>query len=250
MNPWILATLHIVTTAAFAKHEMYPEALDLTYSTNWIDVVSFDLTKGDDCPEQWSKTTLTSGVAMCGDPTGKSGCARAIFNVGGRVYNKTAGMVRGYQKGTTDGFQASQEDGLGINEAYVDGVSITIGYPRRKHVWTYAAGLTSNGDKPKANCPCSVTRGPDPPTFVGEHYYCQSGSEGMPNSGTYYMLPLWTRLGCTDNCCANAGSPWFYRQFPAPQHEDIEVSICRNQALSDEGVFIDKLRISIYVAPE
>ena len=241
----ILAILYIVATVAFGKHEI--ETLNLA-SSNWITVVNFDLTNGDDCPQQWSKIVL-NGRSMCGAPTGDAGCATAIFSMNGQKYNQTAGMVRGYQKGTTDGFRASNDDGFGINEAYVDGVTIMIGYPR-KHVWTYAAGYSSNVNHPSSNCPCSVTPGPDPPSFVGENYYCQSGSEGAADHSKYYMLPLWVGEGCTDNCCANVGMPYFYRQFPAPQHEDIEVGICTNQPLSDEGVFIDKLFISAHLIPE
>ena len=116
-------------------------------------------------------------------------------------------------------------------------------------MWTYAAGYSSNGDYPTSNCPCSATPGPDPPSFVGEDYYCQSGNEGTAEAvdGKYYMLPLWGGDGCTDNCCANVGLPHFHRDFPAPQHEDIEVGICRNEPLSNEGVFIQKLIIYAYL---
>ena len=244
MKWWILAIHYIVATVAFAKHEVYPETLDLD-SPGWMTVVSFDLTHEDDCPKYWSEIKI-NGVRMCGSHTGDTGCAIANYRMDGLKYNQTVGMVRGYQKGTTDGFQASHDDGLGINEAYVDGVSITIGKPR-KHVWTYAVGYSSNADAAVSNCPCSVTPGPNPPSFVGEDYYCQSGNEGTADKDKYYMLPLWGGDGCTDNCCANAGSPYFHRDFPAPQDGDIEVRICQNSPRSDEGVFIDKLHITAYL---
>ena len=243
MKWWIILAAHyIVATAAyikFPKHEIYSD-------TNWVTLVDFDTTIGNDCPYHWQKIVVNNR-SMCQTLIPEAGCSSTILEVNGKNYSKAVGMVRGYQKGTTDGFRASHDDGFGINGAYVDGVSITIGYPR-KHVWTYAAGLSAEGNQPKGNCPCSVIPGPDPPSFVEDDYYCQSGSQLFPDHDTYNMLPLWIGHGCTndrDNCCANAGLPWFYREFPAPQHENIEVRICCNQDYSDEAVLVDKLCISI-----
>ena len=252
MKWWILATYYIVSTAAhveYAEHEVYNDTIGLPESTNWITVANFDLTEGDDCPSPLNKTILSNGMSMCQTSVPELGCLAVKFSVGGKKYNKTSGSIRGYQKGTTDGFRASHDDNWGINEAYVDGVSITIGDNRRKHVWTYAAGFSAEENKPTSNCPCSVTRGPDPPTFVGGNYYCQSGSRLIPDQDTYYMSPLWQGNGCTnkrDNCCGNIGAPMFLREFPTPQNEDIEVRICCNQPLSDEAVLIDQLLLRIH----
>ena len=247
MKWWILATYFVATVAyaEFAEHEMYSDP-------NWVTVADLDMSKGDDCPLHWNKVAQYS-TSMCRAViTGDAKCLGVTFKVNGIKYNKTLGMIRGYQKGTTDGFRASHDDNAGINEAYVDGVSITIGDPR-KHVWTYAAGLSAEENRPKGNCPCSPTRGPNPPAFVGENYYCQSGSRSSPDHDTYYMLPLWMGSGCTndrDNCCANTGAPWFYREFPTPQDEDIEVRICYSHRLADEAVLVEKIHISIYNVQE
>ena len=164
----------------------------------------------------------------------------------GISYNMTAGYVRGYQKGTTNGFQGSQYNG--INGPYVDGVSITLGYPR-KHVWTYAIGYSEDEYAPNNNCPCAVTPGPDPPSFVGEHYYCQSGSPSYSSSNSYYTnATLWQGTGCTnsrDNCCAIVELPFFYREFVIRQHESIEVRICSSNDYSQQAVLIDKVQLYI-----
>ena len=39
---------------------------------------------------------------------------------------------------------------------YVAGLSVTLGNPR-KHVWTYATGLSDDGDYPNNECPCAAT---------------------------------------------------------------------------------------------
>ena len=52
-----------------------------------------------------------------------------------------------------------------LDGVYVDGISITSGNPR-KHVWTYAATASNNGNHPQYNCPCAKHPGPDPPTLL------------------------------------------------------------------------------------
>ena len=159
-------------------------------------------------------------------------------------------MVRGYQQGTTDGFNSCRYQHTGINGAYVDGVSITLaGFPR-KHVWTYASELSSDGSFPGNNCPCAAVPGPSPPSFVGENYYCDSDNnhEYFEYDVSYTKSPLWDGAGCAninDNCCANVDAPWFYREFTTLQEENLEVRICTDQALSNEGVLIDQLALYI-----
>ena len=249
---WIVITCYIISVAVaadvdYAKNNQESESLDDIFQP----VAFFDLTQTGvlaKCPLPWFYDTI-SGKKMCRAPSDGSGCSSVIFPTYGREYFMIRGWIRGYQKGTPDGFRAYKEDGLGINEAYVDGVSITVGYPRR-HVWTYAAGVSAEGNYPKSNCPCAVTRGPDSPPFVGENYYCQSGNQWSPDHATYYYnQSLWQVTGCTNtknNCCANVGLPWFFRRFPYPEYDDIEVRICYNQAFSDEAILIDQLKLEIF----
>ena len=125
-------------------------AARLNYTSNWINIVNFVALRGDECPGQWEKIPLF-GRSMCYS-TNSHRCSSYIYNNQGIHFNEIIGMVVGYQKGFTTAFSTWHSQG--INDAYVDGVSITIGSPR-KHVWTYAAGLTKEGDYPDSNCPCS-----------------------------------------------------------------------------------------------
>ena len=52
-------------------------------------------------------------------------------------YNAVCGKIKGYQKGTPLTFDETAT--YSLNNYYVEGISITLGYPR-KHVWTYAVG--------------------------------------------------------------------------------------------------------------
>jgi len=137
-----------------------------------------------------------------------------------------------------------------INEAYVDGVSITIGFPR-KHVWTYAAGLSDDFDNSTSNCPCAAFPGPPPPSFVGEHFYCESGNLGTVNyehDVCYTADPLWDGISCfasKNNCCTNVDLPWFQREFVLQQYGDIEVRICYDQNFSDEAVLVDQVQLFV-----
>ena len=158
---------------------------------DWIKIAGFDLTKGNSCPSPWKKVTINK-TDMCRSPSGSLGCSSVIFPVNGRKYRKIRDMVREYQKGSTDAFNPYQYQRLGINTAYVDGVSITLASSPRKHVWTYASGLSSDSHYTYFNCPCSAVPGPNPPSFVGEHYYCESGNQGSYSYDTYHTKkPLW-----------------------------------------------------------
>ena len=221
----------------------------------WMRIADINTKRGDTCPSGWKryKSYCIGGSA--------AGCYSAHFLTNSTSYTKVCGKAVGYQKGTMDCFYPSAyphgkvhnytpiTSSRSLDGVYVDGISITTGNPR-KHVWTYAVGLSDDYNYPLFNCPCAKTPGPDPPTYVGNHYYCESG-----NTGTYYGKhgiiysndPLWDGTGCLseNSCCYNAGMPWFFRQFPTTTTGDIEVRICRDQAFADEGVAVEQLQLYV-----
>ena len=69
---------------------------------------------------------------------------------------------------------------LSINAACLDGVSITVGNPR-KHVWSYAAGFSKLHNINDINCPCAKY-----PVYVGDNYYCESGSNGFNSVNAFH----------------------------------------------------------------
>ena len=218
---------------------------DMEFGKGWLKVADFDMTRGDKCPKEW-RQFLVNGIGVCRSPSDNAGCYSTIFTVNNTKYQKIRGFVRGYQKGDTDNFNP-HEGVKSINEAYVDGVSITLG-KIRKHVWTYVAGISDSNGHSTSNCPCSKTPGPAPPAFVGEHYYCESGDNGQPSNGYYTDDPLWDGAGCVhakNTCCNIVGLPWFLREFPTMQHEDIEVRICTNEVFNNEAVLVDQLQLYV-----
>ena len=154
--------------------------------------------------------------------------------------------VRGYQYESTDAF-GHHTGPKNINSAYTDGVPITYGSPH-KHVWTYAAGLQEEANHKGDACPCGKVPGYLPPSFIGNDYYCESANQGPWEAQWYLQDPLWDGHGCPsdNNCCANAGLPWFCKTLPTKVTDDIEVRLCRNQGGDDEDIGVELLEILVH----
>ena len=207
----------------------------------WMQVVDVDMNRDDSCPGTWRKITNPKKLCL---GLSTSGCATANFHVKGVSYDNICGQAKAYQKGSTDAFETKIQS---IDGTYVDGISITLGSPR-KHVWTYAAGLTDDSNHKDYNCPCATIPGPNPPAFVGNDYYCESGNVGAFDGGTYYLSdPLWDGSGCGsgNGCCAQIGMPWFYRKLKITTGEDFEARICKNNPESNEDIAVEKLELFV-----
>ena len=222
----------------------------------WLRIAQLNTTNGDTCPGEWindiNYNSLCTGTG--------AGCYSANFSVP-YSYNKICGQVRGFQKGTTDGFypyffsQGSTPSGLytpitysaTVNGVYVDGVSITLGNPR-KHVWTYAVGLTDDGNTGSGyyNCPCARVASPRPPVFVGNNYYCESGNIGLHVASELYSDDaLWDGEQCLpgNSCCDRAGQPWFFQQLTISEKQHLEVRICQDEPIVFDAVTVEKLQL-------
>ena len=140
----------------------------------WMRVVKFNADGEDNCPSGWRK--ITTPTRACRPPNDNAGCFSAHFYTHNIPYSRVCGMVIGYQKGSPNAFYPGMGD-VSINHHYLDGISITYGTANaRKHLWSYAAGLSERFIYPHLNCPCSAGRGVLPPPFVRDHYYCESGT--------------------------------------------------------------------------
>ena len=209
----------------------------------WRRIASINISAGDNCPTGWVKKSY-NGVSFCRAPSDTSGCYPTFFSTNGVSYQHVCGRARGYQKGSPDAFQYNRRS---IDTYYVDGLSITHGSPRQ-HIWTYAAGVTDNGKWPCCNCPCAAIPGSGPPPFVGNDYYCESGTGSIYSSSAYYLSdPLWDGAGCSTNntCCSNTNQPWFYHQLSRITKDDIEVRICRDISFYSDGILVDILELYI-----
>ena len=213
----------------------------------WTRVAQFDTSKGDSCPPEWRLITTPGNnpktVCRSGDT---NGCYSTIFTTYNISFYKICGQVRGYQKGNTNAFRSSVES---IDDHYVDGMSIKLGYPR-KHVWTYAIGRSDSGSGVgNYYCPCADRTGRNPPSFVSDQYYCESGATDNVTQNAYYTTdPVWDGLDCSIsvNCCAHPDMPWFLQQFATAQQTFIEVRICHDQDFSNEGILVESIWSCLY----
>ena len=208
----------------------------------WMQVVDVDMSRDVHCPGTWQQGS-DSGISLCYGYA--AGCSSAYFYAKGYRYENICGQAKAYQKGSPDAFGSRL---LSLDSAYVDGISITIGSPRR-HVWTYAAGLSDNETSYSCcNCPCAAHPGPPPPSFVRNDYYCESGNVGLFDFNTLYLHDsLWDGSNCTthNGCCDQIGLPWFHRRLLMHVTEDFEVRICKSHDYNEEDIAIEKLDIFV-----
>uniref|UniRef100_A0A1X7UTI6 Fibrinogen C-terminal domain-containing protein n=1 Tax=Amphimedon queenslandica TaxID=400682 RepID=A0A1X7UTI6_AMPQE len=188
------------------------------------------------CPSGF-RLYQSGSYRACGRPVTSSGsCVSVKFPSHGISYSQICGRVTGYQYTSPSAFSIGSNN---LNLYYVDGVSITRGSPRQ-HVWTLANGVTDTyNNHPYWICPCSTGSSQTVPSFVGNHYFCESGNHAAYwSSALYTSDPLWDGQGCVAleaTCCAVPGMPWFHRDYGNTTTTDyIELRVCGDQSTADE----------------
>ena len=197
------------------------------------------------CPSVWQE--ITTPHRVCGRRSSNDLCQGLNYTVGSEHYNQVCGRIIGYQLGIPNAFNINT--GQSIDTVYVNGISVTRGFPRQ-HIWTFAAGVDEQTGVHK--CPCIIgnTAARRPLSFVGQNYFCESGitqySSGIdvfwPNGD-----PLWDGQGCgpTSTCCTFNSPPWFSVQLSPPTTDNIEVRICDNVGIqiSDSPIQLMELYV-------
>ena len=202
----------------------------------WTRLAYLDMSDAtQNCPSGF-RLYQSGGVRACGRPvTSSASCVSVQFPSIGIGYSQICGRVTGYQYASTDAVSGPSD----LNSYYVDGVSITRGSPRQ-HVWTLANGLTVSYNKyPHMICPCSTGSTQTVPSFVGNHYFCESGNNASSWSQILYTSdPLWDGQGCgsiESSCCNVTGIPWFHRDYDSTTTTDyIELRVCGDEGTSNE----------------
>ena len=168
----------------------------------------------------------------------------------GVEYSHVCGQVIGYLAQTPDAFgqYSTYPRGTTIDSIYVDGVSLTHGQSPRHHIWTFVGVTDEFSDI--HGCPCTLPDNPYPgtiPSFVGQDYFCDTGTRERWQFIFYPNDPLWDGQGCggTSICCEFNNLPWFCKQLPQPTTDDIELRICADQQTWDEDTPIEQVEIYI-----
>ena len=203
----------------------------------------------------WSSTQCPSGLGQrtdsnirtCARNSNTSGCSSVTLFTNNIHYSRVCGKIKAYQFGSTDAFGTGTNN---IDTHYVDGVSLTHGRPRQ-HIWTFAAAQDETTTNPRYNCPCTnintANSATPPPAFVGNDYFCDTGSSGIHTQIFYSDNPLWDGAGCgpLNTCCSFNNPPWFYKQLPQPTTDNIEMRVCRSDSVRHEDISVEVLDIYI-----
>ena len=221
-------------------------AMNLTRCGNttggWTRVARIDMTSPEGtCPSPLE--TITSPRSC--SHSGGAGCSSVYFSTFGVPFTQVCGQAIGYQYYSPGAFRVYQ--GNSIDDPYVDGLSITYDTTPRRHLWTYAAGYLESGTSGSvaADCPCAAANGEQPPSFVGNHYYCEA-AKGQQRWHT--DDPLWDGDGCPsgNTCCDPPNLPWFNRIIDPPSTADIELRVCRDEATTNEDVAVELFELYVY----
>ena len=212
----------------------------------WIRVAELDMTNNStQCPSGLRQRN-DSNIRTCTSNSNSEACSSVTLYTSNIHYSRVCGKIKAYQFGSTDAFDYNPDD---IDSNYVDGVSLTHGSPR-KHIWTFAAARDETSNR-YSNCPCTNINTANsttlPPSFVGNDYFCDTGSSNVVSYVFYSDDPLWDGAGCgsLNRCCSFNNPPWFYKQLPQPTTDDIEMRVCRNEAESNEDIAIEMFDIYI-----
>ena len=223
-----------ITQKSFHKQIGHMNVYECGGTGGWRRVVYLDMTDPNaNCPSGWQLSDSSHSIRACERVRNnhRHSCDSAFFPVDGRAYSHVCGRIRSYQYDVTTAFQIDHEDNsrvVTIDEAYVSGVSLTHGSPRQ-HIWTFAAGVAESRYSSHRACPCDATVNITIPSFVGEHYFCESGTNSGTANGYHPDDPLWDGKNCTSTstCCLFNNPPYFTKQLPNPTTDDLEIRQCQ-----------------------
>ena len=218
-------------------------------------VANLDMTDpNQNCPAGFRLVNRTSAPLRTCGRSGPLGCVSITFLTYGVEYSHVCGRVIGYQDGSPDAFgqYTNHPGGTEIDSVYVDGVSLTYGQTPRQHIWTFAGAVeeSTRDSALQYICPCTrpgISYTGTIPSFVGQDYFCDTGSREAVGPIFYHNDPLWDGQGCGGNstCCEFNNPPWFCKQLPQPTTDDIELRICGDEITSSEDTPIEQVEIYI-----
>ena len=217
----------------------------------WMPVTKINMTNSSDtCPA--GLKLLTTPKRLCAMNIDGGGCSSATFNLHGVRYTHVCGKIIGYQQGSPDAFWPYRNNRrLTIDDQYVDGISLTHGNNPRKHIWTFVGAvhevITSGTHD---ICPCTNIHNPDSipiPSYVGNDYFCDTGSESRVQNKFYPNDPLWDGQGCgrLNTCCSFNNPPWFMKELPSSTSDNIEMRLCANEARSNEDINFESVELHV-----
>ena len=213
------------------------EGKDCGGTGGWMRVAAIDMTNpNENCPPGLDEG-MYGDKKLCGNRG--IGCKSTFFSTYGIPYMEVCGFVAGYQYKTPDAFRGT---GASIEGTYLDGISITYDKSPRKHIWSYAAGVSADSVS-ALTCPCNTGGLNTVPTFADNDWYCESGNPSKDVVFNFFGNDvLWDGKMCTGiepPCCKNPNLPYFYRNLHDIAVSPIELRVCHDQGFGDEDVPIE-----------
>ena len=176
----------------------------------WMRVGYFDRISQGKCLNDNFEIKKFETYDMCKAKGTEAYCASIKLETHSMTYTEICGTAKGYQAHFVVPFNSKAD----INFPYLSGVSITravTGPEKRRHVFSMAAGETEK-DITGTTCPCTKkTTENTPPDFVGDDYYCESGSPNLPLVKLLIDDPLWDGKNFRHDevKCKKSLMPWF-----------------------------------------
>ena len=134
-------------------------------STGWRRAAFLNMSDPtQQCPSVWQE--ITTPHRVCGRRSTSASCEGLNYTTGSEQYDQVCGRIIGYQISNPDTFIGGSIDGY-----YLDGISITHGFPRQ-HIWSFVGGVDEGNNHPGSVCPCVTgsTSGTRIPSFVDQNY--------------------------------------------------------------------------------
>ena len=217
----------------------------------WMRVADIDMRRSSNTCPSGLKTLRVSSKRLCSMSISGGGCSSATLSVQNLRYSQVCGKIIGYQQKSPDAFLPYRRNSrLTIDDGYVDGIILTHGHTPRKHIWTFAAALHEHYSWWHNVCPCTNRNNPDNnpvPPFIGNQYFCDTGSSNHWQLTFYRDDPLWDGHGCgsKSTCCSLNSPPWFCTQLPQPTTDDIEIRLCADQDRGDEDITFEQIELYV-----
>ena len=223
-------------------------------SGDWTRAVFLNMSDtSQSCPSAWN--LVTTPVRSCGRRASSFGVCDSESYPISRSYSSVCGRIIAFQIGRAGGFHNIFGHSLsGIDDAYLDGVSLTHGQQgSRVHIWSFVGAYyeQSTSYRTDTTCPCSntqITWSHQIPSFINNYYFCDTGNPGPTVSNTaFYNDPLWDGQGCgsTSSCCTFNTPPYFSRTLNESTSDALEIRNCYADGSDSENKLITL--IDIYV---
>ena len=196
------------------------------------------------CPKGFFLKDSQIGKICVRPPSESGGCVSINVLTHNIQYDRVCAGVGALQIGTPDGISGPNRPGT-IDDAYVDGISVTHGKSPRKHIWTF---MGSSSEK-KPICPCATGSTVKVPHFIGNNYFCESGNpdETAVPGKVYPADELWNMHDCNgvEASCVRENN-FGYAVLPSSTTDEIELRVCSDEATSDEDFALNFFAVLIY----